>query len=171
MAILNPTHLLDQSDRLIAPPPAGPPRQVDLRRSMSSAYYALFHHVLTAAADEIVGKSKRATPLYALVYRTINHKTLRELCIAVGKSTLPKKYAAFAPPGGFGANIAAFALACIELQDKRHSADYDPAGRFRTSDAKSVTGVARSAIRRFDLVEADSRKAFLMLLLFEPRTS
>jgi hypothetical protein len=52
MAILNPKHLLDQAARLIIPPPAGPPRQVDVRRAISSAYYGAFHATLIAAASE-----------------------------------------------------------------------------------------------------------------------
>jgi hypothetical protein len=50
VTILNPDHLLEQADKLISPPAAGPPRQVDLRRAISSAYYGLFHSCLTAAA-------------------------------------------------------------------------------------------------------------------------
>jgi len=54
VATLNPDHLFEQAERLVAPPPAGPPRQVDLRRAISAAYYGLFHFCLIAAADEFV---------------------------------------------------------------------------------------------------------------------
>jgi hypothetical protein len=80
VTILNPDHLFEQADKLISPPPAGPPRQVDLRRAISSSYYGLFHACLVAAADEFVGVTQRATSRYALVYRSIDHKTLREVC-------------------------------------------------------------------------------------------
>src|ERR1700691_675527 len=79
LAILNPEHLLEQANRLIAPPPAGPPRQVDVRRAISAAYYAVFHATLAAAADQLVGVTKRASSGYTLVYRSIDHKELREL--------------------------------------------------------------------------------------------
>jgi uncharacterized protein (UPF0332 family) len=54
VAILNPDQLFEQAEKLIAIP-AGRPRQVDIRRAISSAYYAIFHAIITAAADQFVG--------------------------------------------------------------------------------------------------------------------
>ena len=84
MAVLNPDHLLEQADGLIVPPGGGAPRQADLRRAISNAYYAVFHAVVTQAADELVGKTNRTTPRYALVYRSIDHSSLRKVCENVG---------------------------------------------------------------------------------------
>jgi hypothetical protein len=169
LAILNPEHLFEQADRLIAPPPAGPPRQVDLRRAISSAYYGVFHAALTAAADEFVGKTKRTTKQYSLVYRSIDHKNLRDLCTELKKQNLPAKYARYQPANGFGRNIPEFAAAVLELQEKRHAADYDPAIRIKSSDAVLAVETARTALRRFGQASATRRKAFLGLLLFQPR--
>jgi hypothetical protein len=169
VAILDPWHLLEQSERLVAQQPAGPPRQVDIRRAISSAYYAVFHAVLTAAADQFVGSTKRATRPYGLVYRTIDHSALRELCEEVQKTTPRAKYRAHAPAGGFAADIVAFATAALELQDKRLMADYDPMVRMRRSDAAAAIGTARTALQRFDQTDQGSREAFLSLLLFPPR--
>jgi hypothetical protein len=83
--IPNAEHLLDQAERLIAPVGPGAPRQVDLRRAISSAYYAVFHAVLAAAADEFVGWAQRAETAYGLVYRRIDHGALRELCAELNK--------------------------------------------------------------------------------------
>jgi hypothetical protein len=169
MAILNPEHLLAQADRLIQPPGAGPPRQVDLRRAISAAYYAAFHTALIAAADEFVGVTLRHTREYALVFRSVDHRGLKLVCEEVVKSTPKPGYAAYIPTGGFGAEIIDFADAFPNLQEQRHSADYDPLGRFRTSDAKSVIVTARAIIGRFRAASAADRKAFLFLLLFPPR--
>src|SRR5262249_29408591 len=81
VAILNPDHLFEQADKLIAPPPHGPPRQVDLRRAISSAYYGVFHAVLAAVANSFIGSTKQSTSLYSLVYRSIDHHALRNLCL------------------------------------------------------------------------------------------
>lgn len=136
---------------------------------MSGAYYGLFHFTLTALADEFIGVTQRATSRYALVYRSIDHRTLRDICAEVKKQTLSAKYAAHVPPNGFGPDIQIFATAAIDLQEKRHLADYNPGPRFKTSDAKLVIGTARSAIRRFMGASQDRRKAFLTLLLCPPR--
>lgn len=169
MAVLNPEHLLEQAEKLIVPPSAGPPRQVDVRRAISAAYYAVFHHLLTAAGDMYVGKTKQSTNDYALVYRSIDHGALRSLCQEAKKPNMPAKYQRHMPKSGLSQNIQAFASALLELQEKRHRADYDPVGRLKTSDAKLAIATARSAIVRFDRALEARRKRFLAFLLFPPR--
>jgi hypothetical protein len=169
MAILNPDHLLDQADRLVAAPTAGPPRQVDLRRAISSAYYSLFHATLIALADEFVGVSQRTTGRYVLVYRSVDHRTLKDICSEISRPKPSQKFAPYFPPNGFGPNIEAFALAAKDLQEKRHRADYNPEPRFKTSDAKLAIRTARTAISRFAGANAEARKGFLTLLLCPPR--
>jgi len=129
----------------------------------------VFHYILAAAADEIVGVTRRTTDLYALVYRSVDHRTLRDLCNEVKKQQLTARYQKYAPAKGFGPNIQAFASAVAELQEKRHAADYDPSSRVKTSDATLAIATARSAIRRFQKASSSRRKAFLTLLLFPPR--
>ena len=169
MAILNPEHLFEQAERLVVPPLAGPPRQVDLRRAISSAYYGLFHFAVISVADEFVGISQRASSRYALVYRSIDHRTLKDLCSEARKPRPSAKYVDYFPTNGFGENIEAFAAAVVDLQEKRHRADYNPLPRFRTSDAKFAVGAAQNAVRRFQQASSEHRKAFLTLLLCPPR--
>lgn len=172
MAILNPEHLFDQAERLIQPPPAGPPRQVDLRRAVSAAYYAVFHAVLIAVADEFVGKTKRNTPEYRLAYRTLDHKRLKDICTTVMNPISPKstsKVALYAPPHGFGAELQGVAAAIVDLQEKRHTADYDPSGRVKTADALLAIRTGRSAVARLGRAGETERKRFLALLTFPPR--
>jgi hypothetical protein len=169
MAVLNPDHLLEQADRLTTAPVGGAPRQADLRRAISTAYYALFHAVLTELADNFAGKTKRHTSRYALVYRSVDHGSLRKLCEDVVKTTPPLKYSSHIPKGGFGHDLIAFANAVVDLQEKRHSADYDPLFRARASDAVLAVATARAALTRFRAVTRTQRKTFLSLLVFPPR--
>jgi hypothetical protein len=87
----------------------------------------------------------------------------------VKKPTLAAKYAPHAPSNGFGQNIIAFAAAILELQEKRHAADYDPMIRVRSSDAVLAVRTARAALESFNQASSTRRKAFLSLLLFQPR--
>ena len=169
MSILNPDYLLEQAEALIEAPVAGPPRQVNLRRGVSTAYYAVFHFILTVAADEFIGVTKRHNAHYSLVYRSVDHRTLRELCEEAIKTSPKEKYIKYIPANGLGKNVQAFAAATLELQKKRHSADYDPSYRVKTSDVKLTIETARSAIRRFNLASPKRKKAFVTLLLFPPR--
>jgi uncharacterized protein (UPF0332 family) len=169
VAIPNPEHLFEQAERLVERPPAGPPRQVDIRRAISAAYYGIFHATLTAAADQFIGVTRRNSSLYSLVYRSVDHRWFRELCAEAKKPQLPDKYQQYVPPSRFGGNLQAFATAAIELQEKRHSADYDPSVRLKSSDALLAVSAARGALARLNTADADAREAFLGLLLFRPR--
>ncbi len=169
MAILNPDHLIEQADRLITPPGGGAPRQADLRRAISNAYYSLFHAVVAQAADDFVGKTHRTIPRYALVYRSIDHKPLRKLCEEIKKTNLRAKYSTYSPTGGFGPDFIALATAVIDLQEKRHLADYDALFRVRMSDAVMAVATGRTALSLFRNANRTSRKAFLSLLVFSLR--
>ncbi len=171
MAILSPEHLFDQALRLIEPLAAGPPRQVDLRRAVSSAYYGVFHALLTEAADAFVGTIYRSTAQYALVYRSVDHRAARDLCQEAKKQTMAARYIRYIPDGGFDRNIQTFADAFIQLQEKRHAADYDPLIRLKRSDAILAIDTARAALLRLDDAVEEHRKAFLTLLLFPPRSA
>lgn len=169
MAILNADHLLEQAEKLMAPPPAGPPRQVDLRRAISSAYYAVFHAVLRAAADLYVGAANRTSYRYILVYRSVDHRDLRDLCAKVKESNFSGKFAQYIPPSGFDEETRTFSKLLLELQGYRLDADYNPAIRLRTSGAGLAIILARDAIDRLRNADPLRREAFLTLLLFKVR--
>lgn len=169
MPVLNPDHLLEQAEKLVRPPQAGPPRQADVRRAISAAYYAVFHALLTAASDEFVGKRHRATGEYALMYRSISHQRVSQLCASVASGGSGGKMGQYTPVKGFGDNLQSMAAVMVELQERRHEADYDPLVRVRTADAMLAVRSARSALRRFAKATPACRKRFLALLLFQPR--
>lgn len=169
MTIPNVEHLLEQAERLIAPAGPGAPRQVDLRRAISSAYYAAFHAVLAAAADEFVGRPRRSETAYGLAYRRIDHGALRDLCAELNKPSLPARYKRYEPDAGFGSDLPMFARYVVELQQRRQAADYDPMIRLKRSDALLAVGSARSALARLRETSNDARRVFLALLLFPPR--
>ena len=169
MSVLNPEHLFDQGERLLSDDRSGLVRQVDVRRAISNAYYGVFHFTATALADEFVGRSHRALGRYALVYRSLDHRALKAMCIDVQKTVLPQKLLAVAPETGFGPNIVEFATIVVDLQDKRHRADYDPASRLKASDAALALRAARRAVRRFGKALPVRRKTFLTLLPCPPR--
>ncbi len=147
----------------------GAPRQADLRRSISSSYYALFHFVVSALADEFIGFNARRTARYALVYRSLDHRPLRDICLEVIKPTPSRRFLQITPSGGFATGLQAFAAVVAELQQRRHDADYDPQQRFFVADAQHAHREASAAISRFHGVDDDQRKLFLTLLLCPPR--
>jgi hypothetical protein len=199
LAILNPDHLLEQARRLIRPGntigagsirPKGAPRQVDLRRAVSSAYYSVFHLVAAALADQFVGVTFRPArnpsqimQRYGAAYRAFSHKRLGDLCVDLARQTPPRKYDPHlprtkpSPDRQLSAAFVAFAEAVVQLQEARHDADYNPVKTFRRSDAVTSVAVASLAIALWrgrgtmngGSMTADDRAALLTLLLFDPR--
>ena len=165
---INPDHLFEQAVSLISAE-AGRPRQVNVRRAVSAAYYAIFHAIVTAAADQFIGVTNREESRYGLVYRSVDHGWLRKLCEEVQKSTLSVRFRSYAPPAGFGADMVAFAAAVLELQLRRHAADYDVMIRMNRSEAVFAIAAAKAALSRFSAASPPERLAFLSLLLFAPR--
>jgi hypothetical protein len=85
------------------------------------------------------------------------------------KQILPAKYNSYVPSNGLGEDIRAFSAAFVELQKKRHSADYDPIVRLRRSDAVLAISTARAAADRLADAELEVIDIFLTLLVFPPR--
>jgi len=105
----DPERLFEQADELID----GYKNETDLRRAISTAYYGVFHFILRHVADTIAGTGNRSTNLYGMVYRSVEHKPLRDLC-----ATLGSKVKSYAPMGGFGPVIA-FAGLVQQLYEQR----------------------------------------------------
>ena len=169
MTLLDAQHFFQRATRLAASQSSGPPRQVDVRRAISDAYYGIFHATLAAAADQFVGASKRSTSQYVLVYRSISHGAIRELCSEVKRPTFSRLLVRHVPPGGFGLDLKAYAEGLLELQEKRILADYDPQKRYRRLDAVAAIAAAQHALTQFKNTSDAEREAFLALLVFKPR--
>jgi hypothetical protein len=166
MPLLNPDHLFDQADQLATPAVNGAPRQANLRRAVSTGYYALFHANLTDVADQFVGRGQRGTAQYALVYRSVQHRHLTDLCENIVKERLPDKFKPYVPLGGFGPDLLAVAQTLADLQEKRESADYDPLYRLTASDASLTLRAGRAALAHWRNVSAGRRRLFILMLTF-----
>lgn len=160
--------LLEQAENLIANGAMrGSPE--DLRRAASAAYYALFHQCLAAATDTLVGDVSSAPDLYALAYRSVDHRRLRELCNKYAKTESSGRHADHLRPGHLDSDLVAYARMFVELHQLRASADYDPTWTLTAEDASVALGTARSAFARFAAAHPEKRRRFLILLHFPPR--
>ena len=159
----DPNEMLQQADFLAAQSGA---TQADFRRAISTAYYAIFHLCLTAAADMVVGAASRGSTTYCLVYRSVDHKTLLGLCRQLSQSK-PQNLA-IVPTCGFG-RVADFARVTANMQEQRVSADYDPSKTFTEVGAKIAISEARQAISWFRSSDVEQQQAFLTMLLFRQR--
>jgi hypothetical protein len=168
MALIDPDHLFEQAELLVTRHPLKP-IQADLRRAMSSAYYGLFHFILTQAADLFVGTSNRSTNEYLGCFRSVDHKTLRELCVDAKKEKPPEKVASSISGGKFGNEIISFATGLVALQEKRTIADYDVSVTIYKDDMMGAIETARAARDAFLKASPLERREFLALLVFKRR--
>jgi len=125
--------------------------------------------ILTAAADLVIGRTRRGTPAYGLAYRSIDHKWLHAVCEAAKRTSPPPRFRPYVPEAGFGPDIRDFANRAIVLQEQRHTADYDPVPQFNIARALHAIDHARIALRHWAAAPEDKRRSFLTLLLFQPR--
>ncbi|WP_374525466.1 hypothetical protein [Sphingopyxis sp.] len=160
---------LDHAFALAQPPARGAPKQVDLRRSVSAAYYALFHRILALTADDLVGATHSKSSAYALVYRAFQHNLMEARCSECAKETMPARTRQAIGLASFSPEIKEAAAAFVSLQSARHRADYDPRGKVTLSDASDSCQTARQAMRALANAPPGELKLFLLYLLFGAR--
>ena len=172
--VLKPEELLDQADDLAAGLLPGQIRQIDLRRAISSAYYAVFHLCLTELADMVVksipGTAENQAARYGLVYRKIAHRDLRQVCSEIQLAKPSRAFQNSMPALGFSPDIRFFGRNFVDLQASRHTADYNPMSQFTALDAQAAAGSARAAFKRFGRVDPPEKALFLTLVLCPPRS-
>lgn len=162
--------MLDHAEALIQQKPrGGRHKEVDLRRSISASYYALFHAVLQTSADFLVDKSHRRSPSYLIVYRSLDHAKLKRVCDDVRRSTLPERYRKVLRTPNFQADIQQVAFAIVKLQEWRYSAEYNPVEAFSFVDALFTSSMAREAVRALKRASNEQLRLFTALLFFYVR--
>jgi hypothetical protein len=155
---LTPRDLLNSALDLVEAS-SGRPRQANLRRAISATYYALFHCLAECGADLLVGKSKaaRSEPAWERAYRALEHGAARGACTALAAmKSVPKP-------------VEDFANRFVELQTKRHRADYSPAYRFYKRAVLKDIANASLVIAAFQRESAKQRRALVAYALFKPR--
>lgn len=162
----DPEEFLQQADALAGNSSA---TQVDLRRAISAAYYAVFHFCLAAGTDMILGAGASASARYSIVYRSVDHARLRGLCEQL-KVEKTHKDLPIVLAGGYG-KMADFARLAGSLYEQRISADYDPSKSYTAAEVKVVISQARLAIVWFRYCTPEQQEAFLTMLLFKQRNA
>jgi uncharacterized protein (UPF0332 family) len=158
--------LLEQAVRL-ATLDARRPKQANLRRAISSAYYALFHLLVDEACRVQIGAQHAQAPFRQVLGRAFVHTVMKEACRSFGGGTL-KKGVAKGLPVSFTvpAEIRDLASAFVQLQDLRHLADYDLTERFRRSDVLSLINEVEARIRAFTNLASSNEKRFFLACLW-----
>ena len=155
---MDPAHLIDTARKLLDSR-AGRPRQADLKRAISTAYYAMFHALCRNSADCLVGKTgaKKSRRAWRQMYRSTEHGFARAQC--ENNQVMER----------FPDEIQEFAAKFIELQKMRHEADYDPDSQYWLADAQTWIDAAEFYIARLNKAQMRDRCAFAVWVAVKNR--
>jgi hypothetical protein len=160
--LLNQAHLLaDRSPAF--------PIQADLRRAVSTAYYALFHLLIADSIELIAPAAPIKLP--AKIGRAFAHAEMKQVCRAIANTRTTPAFSDLLP-AGFSMDLQFIANTFVELQSNRHSADYDLAVVYNYADTLDLILLARRAFATWRSIRAsDEANVFLSALLFGARWS
>ncbi len=142
------------------------PKQVNLRRAISSAYYALFH-LLTAEAS---GMYATDAGLLAQIVRTYNHGEMKRVSMYFANNRLPR---ALQPASGVYATppeLKNVAQTFVDLQEARHDADYNLAHQVTRGGTLALVQRIQQAFADWNQVKRmDDGRVYLACLLLWKR--
>jgi hypothetical protein len=158
-----PQDLLEQA-RFLSRREARRPRQASLRRAVSTAYYATFHLLSKAAADQ----ASPADPagLAGVIQRAIEHGTMKNAAKAFESGNLPHQVQVLLA-GPVPAPIKSVARNFVRLQEERHKADYDLTDKFDRTRVQGLVKAAEQLFMDWNAVRnTPEARVFLASLLF-----
>ena len=137
----------------------GRPRQAELRRAVSAAYYALFHALCLSCANVLAGSAglNRREGAWARAYRALEHGQARNQCN--DQSVM----------SGFPAEIQDFGKRFVFMQGQRQQADYSPSATFARDRVMQFINETEDAITALEGVPTVGRRAFAIHVLFRRR--
>ena len=159
---MNPSYLVDIARTLATGAVSGSrgrPRQTDLCRAVSAAYYAMFHALANSNADTLVGNANRRRQSWRQTYRALEHGEVRRRC-----SNLEQMRA-------FPLEIQEFGKNFVAMQRLRHTADYDPDAQFTRFQVLDLTILVEDSIAALDSAEREAKHSFAIYILLRQRNA
>jgi uncharacterized protein (UPF0332 family) len=164
---IRPDWLIRQAEEM-AVIGAGQPRNADLRRAVSSAYYGLFHAITGAAANELISKSSDDDKLKFT--RHIDHRSIKMVCewvLGLNQPTTQKGniYRDIIVAAKTSTLLTDLAIIFTSLQDERHRADYDHFANFTRPQVLSLINDAKRGCEIVKRIHGTSEaQSFYMML-------
>jgi len=122
------------------------PKQANLRRAVSTAYYALFHLLISEAVGYWRLKRQRS-----ILARSFDHRKMRGVCNGCRSQM---------------AELNGVTAAFVDLQQSRHLADYDNSKAWTRVEVMSEITTASKAFAMWRRVKSRAEAQDLLLSLF-----
>jgi hypothetical protein len=139
--------LLQQANHLATYEGANP-SQASLRRAVSTAYYALFHLLVEDAGGRWQGSVEARTGLE----RALQHGSMEKISRRFRNATWEDWLGNQQP---VPLALQRVARAFVDLQDERHTADYDNHEQWSPTEVQRTLGIAHSAFQNWQLIRTD----------------
>ncbi len=138
------------------------PSQASLRRAVSTAYYALFHLLMEEAGARWQGSSEAQTGLE----RGLDHGPMKNASTQFVKPTWQDWHGNDrpVPPA-----LQQVARAFVDLQDERHTADYNNHELWSASEVQATLNTVRSAFRDWQTIRTDPMAGNYLLMMLLPK--
>ena len=151
-------NLIQAGRDLLNPQPAGSsPTDEHIRRAVSNAYYAMFHALAESNASVLIGSPNNGVTIaaWSRVYRGLDHATARRELQRHRQD--------------FPVQARRFARTFSDMQQLRHSADYDPTAGFNVQEAIAYLDLAEAAILDYTQTAPSERVYVAAVTLIRPR--
>lgn len=142
-------------------------KQAYRRRSISTAYYALFHRLAHDSATMFF-RSTPDEPVFVATTRALDHRSMLNVCqgfagLAVPKGPVQQLMDSVTIPD----ELRQVSHCFVRLQRIRHRADYDVSARFSATEAKDRCLDVKLAFADLDTCQSDPAfRLFVACLLF-----
>lgn len=171
--MIQPEALLQHARRLAGEGGLGPPPEVDLRRGVSAAYYAVFHEITEQAARHLLSSSPLS--IQNAIRRTWTHGEIDRIAEAIvdrsavlahnPAAPVPNALRRFGPLLDLCAGDLVESLRLFrELQEQRHRADYDHEAAFDKASLVTACESADHARARMNDASPAAREACYTIL-------
>jgi len=161
-----PEDLLEQAHHL-AQRERKRPKQASLRRAVSTAYYALFHLLIS----ETTKNWKRPAQRFTLA-RMFDHSQMGKVCSAK-RDSLNAHFKSTPPPSPIltaSKHLHLVAEAFVQMLQDRHTADYDSSTKWTRTDTMEKIQLVQAAFRSWKAIRNDHEaQNFLVTLLLKER--
>lgn len=156
--------LLSQA-RHLAEMDSGRPVQANLRRAISAAYYAMFHFVIDRALSFFIGTGavQGSDDLRNLMARAFEHADIKGAARAFASGNPPDLIKRALAGQPIPTELQEFTQTFVELQERRHQADYDLSSRFIRDNVLTNIQRVEEAIVNWEQIDRDHATGVFLL--------
>jgi len=141
------------------------PRQGNLRRAVSTAYYALFHFLIERSSRTLFGSTGDRERFRRVMARAYGHSEMASVSRTFRGGNLPaylnQTLGSVVIPDG----LKAVAICFLRLQDQRHLAEYDLGAVYSRAEVLGLISTVEQVIENWSTIKADPATRFYLMCL------